>query len=195
MMRSISILLFSLIPAVACAQNSPDDAACQPPAPPSRTLPSTLTLAAQSEPGDRLQLRLQFLAPNGDALRDLLVYVYHTNAAGVYPPIPDATGCLRFHGALHGWAYPDSAGFVTVHSVRPGAYPRSTEPAHLHVVVQFKGKRGFYVNDVLFEDDPRVTPAVRSAQQAPGGSGIVRATRTNGTWIAERVIRLSPPTR
>jgi protocatechuate 3,4-dioxygenase, beta subunit len=184
------------ISVTAAAQDSPDDAACQPPAPPPGALASTLRLAASDEPGERMVLTLRFRSPVGTPLEGLLVYVYHADATGQYPPAPGATGCARFHGALRGWARPDARGQVLVHSVRPGAYPRSTEPAHVHVVVQFPGRRGYYINDLLFDDDTRLTPAIRRNQRAPGGPGVVHATRDDsGVWQVRREIALPPPTR
>lgn len=178
------------------AQSSPDDAACQPPAAPSRPLASAIQIAPVGAPGEPMELELRLRSTDGTPLRTPLVYVYHANANGSYVPGVGDSGCLRFHGALHGWARPDANGVVHVRSIRPGPYPRSTEPAHVHIVVQFPGARGYYLNDLMFEDDPRLTPAVRAAQQAPGGSGIVRAVRgSDGIWRARRDIVLQPPTR
>lgn len=180
----------------ADAQNSPDDAACQPPAPPQgdRSLPSSLTLATPAERGEPLELRLRFRAPQGRPLQNLVVYVYHTDASGQYRRSPGATGCFRFHGVLHGWARPDAEGTVTVRSIRPGPYPGSSEPAHVHIVVQFPGQQGYYINDLLFDDDPRLTPAIRAAQTMAGGPGVVHASKDRrGVWQAERVVTLQPP--
>lgn len=180
----------------AGAQNSPDDAACQPPAPPQgdRTLPSSLTLASSTERGEPLEFTLHFRAPQGRPLQNLVVYVYHTDASGQYRRAQGATGCFRFHGVLHGWARPDSTGRVLVRSIKPGPYPGSSEPAHVHIVVQFPGQQGFYINDLLFDDDPRLTPAIRAAQTMAGGPGVVRATKDpRGVWQAARVVTLQPP--
>lgn len=139
-------------------------------------------------------LTLRFRTPDGAPLPTPLVYVYHADAAGLYRRIPGASGCARFHGPLRGWARPDARGDVQVASIRPGAYPRSAEPAHVHLVVRFPGSRGFYVNDVLFDDDPRLTPTIRQHQRAPGGPGVVHAVRDGaGVWRATREIRLTPP--
>lgn len=178
------------------AQSSPDDAACQPPAAPATRLLSSVRVAPAGEPGEPMHLTLRFRSTDGAPLRSLLVFVYHANAAGAYVPAAGATGCLRFHGALHAWAVPDTNGIVIVRTIRPGGYPRSTEPAHVHVIVQFPNRRGFYLNDLMFDDDPRLTPAIRAAQQAPGGSGVVRAVRdAAGVWRATRDVVLQRPTR
>ncbi|MCU0617172.1 MAG: hypothetical protein MUD17_08860 [Gemmatimonadaceae bacterium] len=197
-MSMVSSLLLTAGARHANAQNSPDDAACKPPAVPEGggRLSSALTLVTASEAGDPLELTLRFRTRQGRPLRDLVVYVYHTDASGVYRRAPNASGCFRFHGVLHGWATPDADGIVTVRSIRPGAYANSTEPAHVHVVVRFPGQQGFYLNDVLFDDDPRVTPAVRAAQRLPGGAGVVTARRdARGVWLAERLVTLEPPRR
>jgi protocatechuate 3,4-dioxygenase beta subunit len=148
----LTIATLSMAAPSAGAQNSPDDAACQPPQPPqgSRTLPSILNLATAGERGEPLSLTLSFQSPQGRPLQNPMVYVYHTDVTGQYRRAAGATGCFRFHGVLHGWARPDAQGKVMVHSIRPGPYPGSTEPAHVHIVVQFPGQQGFYINDVLF---------------------------------------------
>lgn len=200
--RALHAMLVSVVltgsvvaPFTILAQSSPDAAECQPPAPPTVKLPSVVRIA-ERDGGEPMELELRFRATSGAPLRSPIVYVYHANATGNYVPSAGASGCLRFHGALHAWARPDSSGLVTVRSIRPGPYPNSREPAHVHVVVQFPGRRGFYLNDLLFDDDPRLTPAVRAAQQAAGGSGVVRATRgRDGVWRAQREIVLQPPTR
>jgi len=192
----MSVATLTLVARSVGAQTSPDDAACQPPQPPqgSRALPAALQLAASGEPGERLALTLSFRSPQGRPLQNLMVYVYHTDASGQYRRAPGATGCLRFHGVLHGWARPDAEGRIIVRSIRPGAYPGSSEPAHVHVVVQFPGQQGYYINDVLFDDDPRLTPAIRAAQTMAGGPGVVHASRdASGLWQAERVVTLQPP--
>ena len=193
---ALSVAALALTAHRADAQSSPDDAACQPPAPPqgSRNLASSLTLASASEPGEPLAMTLRFRAPQGRPLQNLLVYVYHTDATGQYRRAANATGCFRFHGVLHGWARPDADGRVVVRSIRPGPYPGSTEPAHVHIVVQFPGQHGYYINDLLFDDDPRLTPAIRAAQTMAGGPGVVRATKdSRGVWQVERVVTLQPP--
>jgi len=157
-------------------------------------LPSVLNLATPGERGEPLSLTLTFQSPQGRPLQNPMVYVYHTDATGQYRRAAGAAGCFRFHGVLHGWARPDAQGKVMVRSIRPGPYPGSTEPAHVHIVVQFPGQQGFYINDVLFDDDPRLTPAIRAAQTMAGGPGVVHATRDErGVWRAERVVTLQPP--
>lgn len=180
----------------AGAQSSPDDAACQPPPSPNPVQSSDIRLAADAEPGEPMHVTLRFRSPNGRPIRNLIVYAYHANAAGHYVPASGASGCFRFHGRLHGWARPDTVGRVTLRSIRPGAYPRSTEPAHVHLVVQFPGARGMYLNDVMFDDDVRLTAKVRAQQHAPGGTGVVHAVRNaNGVWMVSRDIVLQLPTR
>ena len=190
----VSIMLFAAA-SVACAQSSPDDPACHPPPAPAG-LTAHASLAPADEPGERMTLRVRIEDTHGIALRGVVVYSYHTNARGLYPKRGGETGCSRWHGYLHGWARTDSSGSVTFATIRPAPYPNDRSPAHVHLVMQFAGAQGFYVNDVTFTDDPLVNDAYRRSEQTLGGSGIVTPVRrANGTWEVARTIRLPRPVR
>ncbi len=66
---------------------------------------------------------------------------------------------------------------VALHTIRPSGYPRSDLPAHIHVEAEG------LVTEILFEDEPRLTPAVRERGIAdgfqvgspiPGSDGVTR---------------------
>jgi protocatechuate 3,4-dioxygenase beta subunit len=121
----------------------------------------------------------------------VVVYAYHTNAAGVYPTRGNETGWGRRHGYLRGWIVTDSSGQYRFETVRPGAYPGREDPAHIHMTVKEPGRREYWIDEVVFEDDPRVTARYRAAQGNRGGSGIIRLHRDGtGTWAGRRDIIL-----
>ena len=181
-----------IAPMGACtAQSSPDDPACQPPSPPrGATLASHARIALPSEPGERMRIRLRFEDTHGISHSGVMVYAYQTNARGHYATGHGETGCYRFHGSLHAFARTDTAGVVSFESIRPGPYPGRTDPQHVHVVVQFTDARGFYLNSLVFSDDPRVTPAYRASERDAGGSGIATPQRdSTGTWLVSHTFR------
>jgi len=53
------------------------------------------------------------------------------------------------------------------------------------------GSPEYWLDDFVFEDDPRVDAAYRAERKNRGGSGIIRLARdANGTWRGSRTIIL-----
>lgn len=149
-------------------------------------------LADPAERGEPLVLTGRVLRADGRTpAAGALLYLYQTNAAGVYARRGDETGNGRRHGYLRGWLRTDAQGRFCVATIRPGHYPGRPDPAHIHATVQEgRGAEG-YIDDFVFEDDPRVTPAYRAQVRRRGGSGVVRLTRgPDGIWRGERTIVL-----
>jgi len=151
-----------------------------------------VTIAGAAEPGERLIVTGTVLQADGRTpAAGVLIYAYHTNAAGVYPKRGDERGNARRHGYLRGWMRTGADGRYRIETIRPGTYPSRADPAHIHLTVVPPGAAEQSVDDVVFEDDPLVTPAYRARVRERGGSGIVRATRTAGdTLRAVRDIHL-----
>lgn len=144
------------------------------------------------EAGERLVLTGRVVRPDGRTpAPGVVVYAYHTNAAGVYPTRGNETGWDRRHGYLRGWIVTDSSGEYRFETIRPGAYPGRDDPAHIHMIVKEPGRREYWIDEVVFDDDPRVTARYRAAQGNRGGSGIIRLRRDGtGTWAGRRDIIL-----
>jgi protocatechuate 3,4-dioxygenase beta subunit len=120
-----------------------------------------------------------------------VIYVHHTNAQGVYPARPGDEGWARRHGYLRAWAITNDSGQYRFESIRPAAYPGRRDPAHIHVTVKEPERQEYWIDEVVFTDDPLVTPAYRQAQQERGGSGIVTPVRdARGVWMVRRDIVL-----
>ncbi|HEX8673919.1 MAG TPA: hypothetical protein VF710_18625 [Longimicrobium sp.] len=164
---------------------------CGAPEAPSR-LSWAVRLADHAEPGEPLVLTGRVLRADGRTpAAGALLYLYQTNAAGVYARRGDETGNGRRHGYLRGWLRTDAQGRYCVATIRPGHYPGRLDPAHIHTTVQEgRGAEG-YIDDFVFEGDPRVTPTYRAQVRNRGGSGIVRLARgPDGIWRGERTIVL-----
>lgn len=157
-------------------------------------LPSSLTatarLAPATEPGAPMTLTGRVLGADGRPRAGVVVYAYQTNTAGVYPPSSLRSGAAARHGALRGWALSGPDGRYTFETIRPGTYPTRDAPAHIHMHVIERGCATYYIDDVMFDDDPLLTPAVRRTQTMRGGPGIVAATRASGRWMVTRDIHL-----
>ncbi|WP_420315961.1 intradiol ring-cleavage dioxygenase [Ekhidna sp.] len=107
---------------------------------------------------------------------DVVLYVYHTNRDGVYPPAPNATGWGRRHGKHRGWIKTDKDGKYTFYTFRPASYPNRDEPEHIHITVKEPGVIPYYIDDYLFDDDPLLTSQKRQRLRNRGGVGIVKST-------------------
>ena len=76
-------------------------------------------------------------------------------------------------------------------TIRPGAYPGRGDPAHIHATITEPGQPEGYIDEFVFEGDPRVTAAYRARLRGRGGSGVVRLTRgRDHVWRGERNIVL-----
>ncbi len=141
-------------------------------------LSATLRMPVEDEPGERLIIEGTIYQPDGATpAAGVLLYAYHTNAAGAYPRRGDETGNGRRHGYLRGWLRTGADGRYRIETIRPGTYPTRDEPAHVHMTLQPPGEPERYIDDVVFEDDPLVTPEHRARLSQRGGSGIVRLER------------------
>ncbi len=152
----------------------------------------TATIVDEDEPGEPLILTGNVYAVDGTTLaKDVIVYAYHTNAKGVYPKRGDEKGWARRHGYLRGWIKTDENGRYRFRTIKPGSYPGRTAPAHIHMTVKEPGTQEYWIEDVLFDDDPLVTDAVRKDRPNRGGPGIISLARTpEGTLVAVRDIIL-----
>lgn len=103
----------------------------------------------------------------------VIIYVYHTNPEGVYPKKGDEKGWGKRHGYLRAWMKTDDKGVYKFMTVRPGAYPGRDEPAHIHMVVKEPDKNEYYIDEILFDDDPLVTPDRLNKLKNRGGSGVL----------------------
>ena len=66
-------------------------------------------------------------------------------------------------------------------------------PAHIHLTIKEPNRREYWIDEIVFEGDSRLTAALRNRLEDRGGSGIVRLTRDDaGTWHGTRDVRLEP---
>ena len=144
------------------------------------------------EPGEKLTLQGIVRGADGKPAPGIDVYAYQTNAAGLYPADEQMRGqAAHRHGKLRGFARTDAAGRYRFDTVRPGGYPGTDIPQHIHMHVIEPGRCTYYIDDVLFEDDTRLTPARRRAMsEGRGGPGVIKPQREGAEWRATRDIEL-----
>jgi len=146
-------------------------------------------LAPAAEPGAPLLLSGVVTNQAGGVQSGVIVYAYQTDHLGIYPK---ATGNSTPHGRLRGWVQTDAVGRYAFKTIRPGAYPGTDIAQHIHMHIIEPGRCSYYLGDVLFDDDLRLSEALRAQQShARGGNGIVDAKESgNFGWGAIRNITL-----
>ena len=156
---------------------------------------SVTTIADEDEPGEPLVLRGTVYAPDKmTAVPGVLLYVYHTNTAGIYPKRGNEAGNGRRHGYLRGWVISDENGEFEVRTIRPGTYPSRSEPAHIHMTVKEPNRAEYWIDNILFEGDPLITQKVLDRRTGRGGPAIVAPARDpNGGLVIRRDVILAEP--
>jgi protocatechuate 3,4-dioxygenase beta subunit len=137
------------------------------------------------EPGTPLVVRGHvFLADGVTPAAGVILYVYHTDATGVYnrgegPP------------RLRAWLRTDSAGAYEYRTIRPAAYPGRTVPAHIHTQVWGHGVPAQYGPELEFDDDPLLGATERQSSEKAGRfAWILRPEKRSGVLEVTHDIRL-----
>lgn len=153
---------------------------------------TTMTIADASEPGERLRITGTVYQRDGKTpAASILVFAYHTNAAGEYPLRGNEKGSAKRQGYLRGWLRTDASGRYELLTIRPGVYPNGREPAHIHLTISQPGHDEYWIDEILFDGDALLTERILARQKQRGGNGIVRLERDgNGTWQGVRDIVL-----
>ena len=121
---------------------------------------------------------------------NVVLYIYQTDRNGVYPKKGNEKGWGKRHGYIRGWVKTDRTGNYTFYTFRPAAYPNGREPQHIHFTVKEPTINEYYIDDVVFEDDPMLTQEERNTLKQRGGSGIVTPVLKNGLVTVHRDIIL-----
>lgn len=156
------------------------------------TLSWSTRIDGPGEPGEPLIVEGRVLAADGRSpAANVVVYAYHTNAAGVYGDGSAESEWSRRHGRLRAWVKTGADGRYRFETIKPAPYPGREFPAHVHLTILEQGRRPYYIDDVVFAGEFGVTEAYRRDQELRGGSGIVTLRRSDdGRLLATRDIVL-----
>jgi protocatechuate 3,4-dioxygenase beta subunit len=120
--------------------------------------PSTGRLAPRGEPGQALTISGVVLAADGSPVSGASLYVYQTDHEGYYGVKPASD---NRNPRLKLFLRSDARGGWSFSTVKPGSYPNSRVPPHIHFEVAAQGHAP-KTFEIVFEGDPFVTPAMRS---------------------------------
>ena len=156
--------------------------------------PARIIIPPPGEPGEPLVISgTVYKEDGGTPAAGVIVYAYHTNAAGIYPQRTPDDGTAQWrHGYLRGWMKTGADGCYEFRTIRPGGYPGSPDPAHVHMTVRGPGYPEFWIDGLWFEGDSRITPQMRQRLTNRGGfAPVINLTRdAGGVWRGVRDIRL-----
>lgn len=144
----------------------------------------------ENEPGEPLVITGKVLLPDGmTPAEGMVLWVYQTDRTGYYNEKDDPG-----HPRLKGWMKIGADGKYEFRTIRPGAYPRRTTPAHIHAHLYGPGFSERSIDDFWFKDDPRINERELKHQAENGGHpAIVELNRGNdGVWRGKRDIQLKP---
>jgi len=162
MMMITSLLVLNLLAAQSSAQLADKGA------------PAKATIAPKDEPGERLIVSGRVFAADGRTpLSDVSLYVYQTDKEGIYSrPVNDSRT-----PRLRGYLRTDAEGRYEYSTIKPGSYPNTQNPAHIHYVVNAPGFKE-RVFEIVFETDPLVDARIRAnAAREDSGFSIRPLTR------------------
>jgi protocatechuate 3,4-dioxygenase beta subunit len=139
---------------------------------PCATATSNAVLTSEGEPGEPLVVSGTVFAPDGVTPAPcVLLYVYQTDATGVYNTQRNAPPRIR------GWLRTDAQGRFRFTTIVPGAYPSGRQAAHIHTQLWGGGHEWQWNNDILFEGDPNVGERERQRSAGLGRFAFIKPPR------------------
>lgn len=124
-----------------------------------KNAPSKITITTKEEPGERLVVSGVVFGPDGKTpLPGASVYVYHTDAKGLYTP--GANNDNR-NPRLRGYMRTDAQGRYEYSTIRPASYPNTRIVAHIHYVINAPGYKE-RIFEIVFEGDPFIDDRIRA---------------------------------
>ena len=150
--RRVSRVAIALVAVVAAAPQGAQSILEAPPA-----APSTGRMAPAGEPGQPLHVSGVVVGSDGTPISGASLYVYQTDHEGYYGVKPVSN---NRDPRLKVFLRSDTQGRWAFDTITPGSYPNSRVPAHIHFQVAAPG-RSPKVFEIVFEDDPLVTPEMR----------------------------------
>ena len=120
--------------------------------------PPTGRLGPDGEPGQPLTISGVVVSADGSPVSGASLYVYQTDHEGYYGVKPASD---NRNPRLKLFLRSDARGTWSFSTIKPGSYPNSRVPPHIHFEVSAPG-RAPKMFEIVFEGDAFVTPAMRS---------------------------------
>jgi protocatechuate 3,4-dioxygenase beta subunit len=152
-------------------------------------LPSHIKIVSDQEPGEPLIVSGTIYSPDGkQPLPGINLYIYQTDATGRYTTSGGDNRNTRIHGVMR----TDAQGRYEFRTIKPGSYPNSRNPAHIHAYVSGPGYPEYWIDEYLFADDPFVKDEDKQKSAGLGNfAPVLKVTRgSDGVLRAVRDIKI-----
>jgi protocatechuate 3,4-dioxygenase beta subunit len=151
-------------------------------------------IVSEQEPGEPLIVSGTIYSPDGkQPLPGITLYVYQTDATGRYSTSGGDNRGTRIHGVMR----TNAQGRYEFRTIRPGSYPNSQNPAHIHAYVSGPDYPEYWIDEFLFADDPFIKDDDKRKASGQGTfSHILNLTRgSDGILRAVRDIKIERCTK
>lgn len=150
------------------------------------------TLPDFHDEGQKIKVTGTIYQPDGKTPAEgVILYIYHTDQNGIYATKGGETGWARRHGYIRGWIKTGKDGKYSFYTLKPGAYPSRSVPAHIHPIILEPSGKYYWLGSYHFEGDPLLTERQKSPKAPRGGSsGLLSLKKEGDLWVGERDIIL-----
>jgi protocatechuate 3,4-dioxygenase beta subunit len=158
------------------------------------TTPWKTTIVTEREAGEPLIISGTIYAPDGRTpLEGITLSVYQTDATGQY----STTGGDNRNTRIHGVVRTNADGRYEFRTIRPGSYPGTRNPQHIHAYVSGPGYPEYWIDEYHFTDDPFIDDEARRRFGAQGSFSSVLTLKkeSDGIWRGVRDIKIEKCSR
>jgi len=149
------------------------------------------TLPGFNEPGPRMMIEGTVYKADGKTpAPGVVIYMYHTDQAGIYSRKGNETGLGRTHGYIRTWIRTNEKGQYRFYTLKPASYPNTRAEKHIHTIIKEKGVKPYSIESFVFADDPFLSDHEKNKRTPKGGSGIITLIEKDGILTGKRDITL-----
>ena len=133
------------------------------------------SICSDKEPGEPLIVSGTIYTPDGRTpMEGINLFIYQTDATGVYTTSGGDNRNTRLHGAMR----TNAEGRYEFRTIKPGSYPGSTNAAHIHAYVSGPGYPEYWIDEFIFDDDKFVSDEQRRRASSMGSfAPVLKLTR------------------